>query len=189
MRQRMAVLLLMICAVIAASGEGRNAWAMWNGAAPAQDGQVTEWKGSYGGFRDRGAMVIRNRDGGAVPGFFTKLTSETRVDFSRQMIIAIFLGEKRTGGYGIHITKAEETDGIELLELPRSGIWDPQIDEVRQMNSVAYSKKKVFVVEYEEVSPGQGSIVTQALTTPYAFKLVPKSDLPVVFVRYEKVRQ
>lgn len=181
-RHLFPALLLLLVAAASCYGEDRS-------AVPPQDGKVTEWRGNYGAFKDRGAMVIRNRDDGRVPGFFTKLTSETRVDFSRQMIIAIFLGEKTTGGYGIHITKAEETDGIELLELPRSGMWDPRLDEVRQLNSVAYSKKKVFVVEYEEVSPGRGSIVTQALTTPYVFRLVNKSDLPVVFVHYEKVRQ
>ena len=180
-RHLFPVLLLLLVAAASCHGEDRN-------PLPPQDRKVTEWRGNYGAFKDRGVMVIRNRDGGRVPGLFTKLTSETRIDFSRQMIIAIFLGEKTTGGYSINITSAEETDGIELLELPRSGMWDPPLEEVRQLNSVAYSKKKVFVIEYEEVAPGRSSIVTQALTTPYAFKLVDKSDLPVIFVRYEKVK-
>lgn len=180
-RHLFPALLLLLIAAASCYGEDRS-------PVPPQDRKVTQWSGNYGAFKDRGAMVIRNRDGGRVPGFFTRLTSETRIDFSRQMIIALFLGEKSTGGYGINIIRAEETDGIELLELPLSGMWDSRLDEVRQLNSVAYSKKKVFVVEYEELSPSRSSIVTQALTTPYAFKLVDKSDLPVIFVRYEKVK-
>ena len=177
----LAVLLQLIAAAGCFGANGN--------AVPSGDEKVTQWKGQYGAFKDRGVMVFRNREGARLPPIFSQLTAQSRVDFSRDMIIAIFLGQKRTGGYGINIVKAEESDGMELLELPGTGIWDPGIDEVRKLDSVIYRRKKVFVIEYEEISPGPGSIVTQALTTPYEFKIVRKSDLPVVFVRYEKVKQ
>ena len=38
-----------------------------------------------------------------------------------------------------------------------------------------------LVVDYRETAPDPGMMVTQALTSPWAIALVPRSELPVVF--------
>lgn len=151
----------------------------------SQKEEIPEWRGNYSGFQEPEVMIIRSQDR------FQKILSgigltPADIDFSRHMAIAIFMGKQMTGGYGINILRAEEMGRLELLQLPDSGIWNPSVDEVRQLHSIVCSKRNVFVVEYEEVSPGPGLIVTQALTTPYFIKVVKRSDLPAVFVRYAK---
>jgi hypothetical protein len=155
---------------------------------PLPDKKVMEWQGDYSRFKEPGAMVIKNLE------TLQRVTGSDRdidpgIDFSRYMVIAVFMGEKMTGGYGINILRAEEVESVELVPLPNSGVWDTHIDEVRQANSILCGRQKVFIVEYEEVSPGPGSIVTEALTAPYAIKVVKRSDLPVLFVRYKKERR
>jgi len=75
------------------------------------------------------------------------------VDFGREMIVAVFSGEKRTGGYGIEIRKIEE-------------------DREKGQSTV-------FCLETQ---PPPRSMVTQALTQPYHIVSLKRIDLPVVFV-------
>jgi hypothetical protein len=74
------------------------------------------------------------------------------VDFKEEMVIAVFSGEKRTGGYGIEITRIEEN-----LE------------------------KGQLEVFFLETHPFPNSIVIQALTQPYHIVKLKKVDIPVVF--------
>ena len=76
-----------------------------------------------------------------------------RVDFDKEMIVAVFLGEKPTGGYKVEITAMEEDQG----------------------------KGQLRVVT-REGKPPVGSIATQALTQPYHVVRVKKSDLTTTFI-------
>jgi hypothetical protein len=76
---------------------------------------TTVEKGYRSGIRESLQTVIRNRDEWNV---FWKRHSFTDpnptlapiVDFDREMIVGIFLGEKSTGGYEVEIVRAERRD-------------------------------------------------------------------------------
>ncbi len=65
------------------------------------------------------------------------------VDFSAQMVVAIVLGERSTGGYRV------------------------SVDEVRARTDAAQLR-----VSYTERVPGEGCVVTQARTVPYVLVAV-----------------
>jgi hypothetical protein len=69
------------------------------------------------------------------------------------MIVAVFSGEKKTGGYGIQITKIEEDQ-----------------------------KKGELIVCLLETQPSLKAIVTQALTQPHHIVRTRRIDLPVKFI-------
>jgi hypothetical protein len=73
------------------------------------------------------------------------------VDFTKEMVIAVTMGVKRTGGYAIEIVRVEKTE--KLL--------------------------RIFV---KETSPAPGALTIQALTAPFHFVAVPKTDLKPEFV-------
>lgn len=83
----------------------------------------------------------------------TSAAEAPAIDFRQIMLVAVFAGEKRTGGYGLEITHIEA-------------------DASRQ-------RLQVFV--RETFPPAQG-IVTQALTQPYHIVQLTKVDWPVVFL-------
>jgi PrcB C-terminal len=76
---------------------------------------ATVEKGSRSGIREPLQTVIRNRDDWNA---FWKRHASTDtppalapiVDFDRQMVVGIFLGEKSTGGYEVEIVRAERRD-------------------------------------------------------------------------------
>lgn len=147
---------------------------------PPLEEKFLEWQGSYGGLKEPKVMVIKDQD--TWDGIYRMISGggvKLSLDFSHYMVIAIFMGEKRTGGYSVNILRAEEMDGVEVMEYTEKGKG-----KVRPLSQIA---KKVFVVEYEEISPGPNSLITMAITSPYHIKAVRRSDLPVVFVKYEKV--
>lgn len=75
------------------------------------------------------------------------------VDFKQEMVIAVFSGEKRTGGYGIEIKRVEE--------------------------NLEKSQLEVFFLE-THLSPK--SMVTQDLTQPCHIVKLKKVDVPLVFI-------
>ncbi len=85
------------------------------------------------------------------------------IDFSRYMLVAIFMGRRGSTGYYTNILTAEERDGLEVMELNSN-------EKVRTLTMI---KQKIFMVEYEEVTPGGG--VGWSETTPYHIALVSKS--------------
>lgn len=140
-----------------------------------------EWQGSYGGLKEPKVMVIRDQDAWQrIYKMISGGNSVPKLDFSRYMVIAVFTGEKMTGGYEVNILRAEEMDGMEIMEHSMGRGGD-------QVGPLAQIRRKIFVVEYEEVSPGPDSFVTMAITSPYHVKVVRRNDLPVIFVRFEKV--
>ena len=79
------------------------------------------------------------------------------VDFQQEMIVAVFSGEKRTGGYGIEIRKIEE---------------DREKGQLR-----------VFFLETE---PPPRSMVIQAFTQPFHLVTLQTFDLTVDFLPEER---
>lgn len=71
------------------------------------------------------------------------------IDFSTHHVLAVFAGEKPTGGYDVGVQSVVDTE----------------------------TAREVFVVRVE---PGESCMNTQALTSPYQFVAVPKSELPIV---------
>ena len=73
------------------------------------------------------------------------------VDFSREMVVGVFLGTKPTAGYGVQIvgTREEPSDS--------------------------------FVVRYRVASPPLGAMTAQVITTPYHLVAVPKRAGEVKF--------
>ena len=146
---------------------------------PSQGEKVMEWQGSYGGFKEPTTMVIKNQD--AWQNLYDAILNgevAPMIDFSRFMVVSIFMGERMTGGHGINILRTEEIDEIEIMEYEGKAKG--------KLKSLTQIKRKTFVVEYEEISPDPGQFVTMAITSPYHIKVVKKSDLPVIFIRYKK---
>jgi len=75
------------------------------------------------------------------------------IDLKQEMLIGVFSGEKRTGGYRIEITKIGE-------DLAKN-----------QLN-----------VYFRETGPPPDSLVVQMLTQPYHIVRLKRVDFPVVFV-------
>lgn len=73
-------------------------------------------------------------------------------DASRGIAAAVFLGLRRTGGYGLTIESVE-----------RRGAF--------------------MVVRIVEVRPAPDAMVTQALTSPYLIRMIPKTEFPVAVER------
>jgi hypothetical protein len=74
------------------------------------------------------------------------------VNFKQDMIVAVFSGEKKTGGYGIEITKIEET-----------------------------REKGEVIVFFLETQPPSKAMVTQALTQPYHIVKTGRTNFKVKF--------
>ena len=107
------------------------------GAAPG--GALEQWSGHQGGVTAASQRVLRDSAGVPAPRPFQP---------AREQAVAVFLGERRTGGYAVSIESAAPQDGR-------------------------------LVVTYRESTPPRGTMVTQALTSPWALVVVPRSDLPV----------
>ena len=75
------------------------------------------------------------------------------VDFEKEMVLAIFLGEKLTGGYRSEIVSVGEDRASGQLRV----VW-------------------------RQFKPPAGAITTQALTQPFHIVKVQKNDLPLTFV-------
>lgn len=77
-----------------------------------------------------------------------------KVDFSTQMVIGIFLGNRPTSGYGVEITNISiDLDG------------------------------KIVTVQAVENVPPQGTTVLQLITNPYHIISTPKRDAEVKFIK------
>lgn len=117
---------------------------------------LREFQGDQCGFPEAGQRVITSvRD---FYFFWQKLNSYLlpspempAIDFETQVVIGVFQGEQRSGGFDINIQVVKDT-GIRRYVL------------------------------YQEKAPSSG-LVTMALTQPYHLVVVPKTDLPVVFVK------
>lgn len=117
-------------------------------------------KGGFSGIRDAKQEVVRSADHweklwkqhAAAVGAAGKVPA---VNFPKEMVIAVTMGTKRTGGYTIEIVRVE----------------------------AAGKSLKVFL---KRTSPPPGAMTIQALTAPFHFIAVPKSDLKPEFVEVKQ---
>jgi hypothetical protein len=126
---------------------GANAGQAWSVRSLA--------KGAFSGITDARQQVIKDA------ASWEKLWKQNAVslepaakvpavDFTKEMVIAVTMGTKRTGGYAIEIVRVEAADAA----------------------------LKIFV---RRTSPPPGALTVQALSAPYHFVAVPKSDLKPEF--------
>ena len=112
-------------------------------------------KGAFSGISEAKQEIIKDQE--AWEKFWAKhnvamkpSAQLPKVDFSKEMVIAVTLGKKTSGGYSIEIMAVEPTA----------------------------SALKIFI---KRTSPAPGAIVITALTAPFHFVAVPKSDLKPQF--------
>ncbi len=130
-------------------------------AAQPAGGQTVSFttidQGTQSGVRQRKSLVIKSAEewesllqthrmphGSAASG--------APIDFNREMVVAVFMGEKPSGGYGIAITRIEADYENQQLHIT-----------VRERN------------------PPPNTLSTQALTQPYHIIKLAKIDVPIVF--------
>lgn len=111
------------------------------------------------GLQDRGAYVITSQ--AKWQSFWNSshsnqdpIPSLPQIDFSKETVVAVFMGGKSTGGYSIEIEK---------ISFKPVGSGDPGL-------------APMIIVNFKETSPAQGDIVTQATTSPYHIVKIPKQS-------------
>jgi hypothetical protein len=126
-------------------------------AAVACAGENKVVRGVYGGPVHRVAMVARNAaEYQRLVTVFGKQRVPPAPDFSRDMLVAVAMGRRSTGGYG-----------IEILNTKVRG--------------------DVLYIRYRESTPAPGAFVSQAITTPYEIRVLPRSAAAkVMFERVYK---
>lgn len=74
-------------------------------------GKLQEWRGIYGGLSQPGQLVVKDQR--SWEDLWRKLFRDPAptIDFDRYMVVAIFMGLQRTGGYAVTILSAEEREG------------------------------------------------------------------------------
>ncbi len=126
------------------------------GLTPQTENEIpfkTIAKGEYSGYIEKANLVINDEKTfseiwNGVNKITTPLPAEPKIDFSNETVIAVFLGEKNTGGHSIEIKKIV----VEFSECPEKTLCKGVV---------------TYIVHYKEIAPKQGSLVTQALTQPY----------------------
>jgi hypothetical protein len=119
---------------------------------------VTLADGAYSGIASPTQVVLRNAAEWETfwqqhTGNVTPPPAPPQVDFSRETVIAVVLGTRPTGGYAVRIVAV-----------------DPPA-----------APGEALVVRVEDSSPPPGTIVTQALTSPFHIVTIPRWDGPVRF--------
>lgn len=117
-------------------------------AAGAATAELEQWAGHHSGVTVASHRVLR--DTAAWDTFWQEARTPAPRSFNpdREQAVAVFVGERRTGGYTVRVESA-----------------GPEAGRV--------------VVTYRESPPPRGSMVTQALTSPWALVVMPRSELPV----------
>jgi len=115
-------------------------------------------RGFRSGIKERKLVTVKSeKEWGELwrlhKGAFLPEQPVLRVDFKQEMIVAVFSGEKKSGGYGIEITKIEEKQ-----------------------------EEGELIVLFLETQPPPKAMVTQALTQPYHIVKTRRIGLPVKFV-------
>ncbi|MBI4368971.1 MAG: protease complex subunit PrcB family protein [Elusimicrobia bacterium] len=112
---------------------------------------VMEWKEVMGGLAEGGFHVIK--DSQAWSDLWSRVRQDPtpEIDFTKNMVVAVFMGIKPMGGYAIEIVK------------------------------IVKDKKKWVIHVYERNRGAQGGFVIQAFTSPYHMKVIDRTDLAVEF--------
>jgi hypothetical protein len=116
-------MFLMVSLLEPSAHQGLAKWPLGSIALAAPGGELTlktVEKGSQSGVRERLQIAIRSQV--EWTELWTRHNANKakpppppKVNFGQEMVVAVFLGEKPTGGYAIEITRAAKTDrGIEV---------------------------------------------------------------------------
>ncbi|HAM34366.1 MAG TPA: hypothetical protein DEB40_09025 [Elusimicrobia bacterium] len=108
------------------------------------------WSGLYGGTRV-GTFTISDSKTWREVWRGVSATAAPPVNFSRQQVVAVFLGRRPTGGYRVEIAPPSPIDPTALI------------------------------VSFREIAPPPGPTPPEGATAPYALRAIPRSDLPVRF--------
>jgi hypothetical protein len=126
MRKALAAVTIGVVVVSCrATGGGPGTAAVrWGESRTATAG--LEWKGSHGGPRVPTQLVARNdAEWQGLATLFGLRPPVPPIDFARQMVVAVGLGERSTGGYAVTILAAEERAGVLYVRYqehqPRAG--------------------------------------------------------------------
>ncbi|MCE5299910.1 MAG: protease complex subunit PrcB family protein [Spirochaetia bacterium] len=120
--------------------------------APAREG-VTMWSGTMSGVTAAQNMVFR--DNSSLQLFLNAhpdIRSGMEVDFSTNMVVAVFMGQKPTAGYSVIILSVEEKeDSVVVTYLERvpakNAVLAQVITSPYAMKVVAKTSKKIFFVK------------------------------------------
>lgn len=121
-------------------------------------------RGQYGDIVEGTQTVIRAQE--AYASFWSRLhadrastPSRPEVDFDQRVVVALVLGERRSGGYTTRVAEALASENGEEIQ-----------------------------VQYTETVPGDGCAVTTALTAPYALVAVEAQTEEFTFTKSEETR-
>lgn len=110
---------------------------------------TTLYSSSYSGRDTASSLIIKNQ--AELDALFESVNSEERpkVDFSNNQVIALFLGQKNSGGYSISIDRVEEEEGKVIVhqkvETPKAGENVTMALTNPLVVSVIYSKKVLIL--------------------------------------------
>ena len=78
--------------------------------------ETREWRGIFGGPRESSVFVAKSLEDW--DRLWARVSKEPPVSFdpTRDMVIGIFLGTRRTGGYSVEIISASDDGGVFLVE-------------------------------------------------------------------------
>jgi len=117
-----------------------------------------EWKGSHCGYTKPERLVIKTEDQWReVWEKMHRLRLPTperpKIDFEREMVVAVFMGQRKTGGYEIEITEIEERKGEIIVEVEEK---EPPPESIRAMAltqpyHIVVIKKSSFPVRLQPV--------------------------------------
>lgn len=115
-------------------------------------------------------LVIRSELDLRRTGVARLVPAGTRVDFNHEMIVAVFMGDQPSGGYGLAITS------VERRMLPRPTINPPP------------PAQYALTVAVQERRPAPGSIQPSIMTSPYHVVKLARSKDRVDFRAYPLFR-
>ncbi len=87
-------------------------------AAASDQKEIPQWRGQYGGYPEFATRVLRGTEAWA--GFWKQVNRDMprQLDPAAEMAVAVFVGERRTGGYVVQVLSAgvEKDDFIVVYE-------------------------------------------------------------------------
>lgn len=94
-----------------------------------------QWQGYYSGFTSPSRMVITTAQDWKeawqkIHSLKLPVPKTPKIDFAKQMVLAVFMGEKRSGGYEIKISKISKTEGGIFVEVAEK---EPSPESLRTM--------------------------------------------------------
>ena len=121
-------------------------------------------RGQYGDIVEGTQTVLRDEE--TYASFWERLHADRNsvpdrpeVDFEEKVVVAIVVGRRSTGGYGVEIDEVLASDGGGRIQ-----------------------------VQFAETVPGNNCVVTQALTSPYVLATVEAQDEDFTFEGAEETR-